>query len=153
MEKANKDININVRVNEIEKQKLDDFSNFWFINGVKMSGSELARNAMEEYIEMYDRTKVILEGNMVGVRVNPLYYNFADLFNMLADAQDALAKETNPSKKYLLGKQFELLQNLYNIETSAMSIKNAYKVETPEQLTALIYRLNKNIVGNVGGRK
>lgn len=153
MKKENKNSNLHVRMTASDLQKLDFFTSFWYKQGVDMGNAELARNAMDEYIETYDISRVLIDGNMIGVRVNPNNYNLADLFNMVADAQEAMIKEENPSKKYLLSKQFELLQKAYNLEMSAISIKNAYKIETPEQVTQMMYKINNRIVGNVGGRK
>lgn len=153
MKKENKNSNLHVRITESDLQKLDFFTSFWYKRGLDMGNAELARNAMDEYIEAYDISKVILEGNLVGVRMNPMSYKFADLFDMVADAQDAMMKETDPSKKYLLGKQFELLQKALTLELSAESIKKAHRIETPEKLTQEIYKREGKIIANVGVRK
>ena len=153
MKKENKSSNLNVRMSASDLQELDFFTSFWYKRGLDMGNSELVRNALKEYMDAYEISRVILEGNLVGVRMNPMSYKFADLFDMVADAQDAMMKETDPSKKYLLGKQFELLQKALTLELSAESIKKAHRIETPEKLTQEIYKREGRIIANVGVRK
>ena len=151
--KENKKGILNIRISESDLSKLDLFISFWYVKGVDMSTSEVVRNALDEYIDAYDYGKTILEGNLLGVRVDPNKYKFADLFDMASDMQAQFEKEQDPSKKYLYGKMFELMSNAVNLEFNVANFKKGYKVETPEDLSSTFYKVTKRLVNNFGSRK
>lgn len=151
--KENKGNNLNIRISESDQRELAIFISHWYVKGVDMSTSEVVRNALDEYIESYDYVKTILEGNLMGVRMDPNKYKFEDLFNMAADMQSQFEKEQDPSKKYLYGKMFELMSDAVNLEFNVSSFKKGYKVETPEDFSNKYYKVTKRLVNNFGNRK
>ncbi len=153
MKKLKKDVSFKIRMDDLELSKLEEFVSHWEKVGIKLTKSEIIRNAINEYFGIYDFDEVLLNGDFMGVRFDANQYEFEDLFNMTADAQKDFENETDPSKKYLKGKLFKLLSDNVSLAFNIARNNKLFKVKTPQEVMILNYRTTKRLSTNLGDFK